>query len=90
MPPTKILLLLPFVSLGNQVRNTDVLIRFGKRLKQLREGKNMSQHQLALHCGIEHSQISRIELGKINTTVSTIFLIADNLGIDAADLMNIK
>lgn len=89
MPPIKIMLLFPFVFVGNQVRNNELLIKFGKRLKELRERKGLSQHELANLCDIEHSQISRIELGKINTTISTLFLIAETLGVEVSDLVKI-
>jgi len=65
-------------------------VQFGRHLKKLRESKNLSQQELANLCDIEHSQISRIELGKINTTISTIFLIAASLEIDPAELVKIK
>ena len=65
-------------------------MRFGKHLKVLRESKHLSQQQLANLCDIEHSQISRIELGKINTTLSTLFLIASKLEIDITVLVSVK
>ncbi|MBL7690589.1 MAG: helix-turn-helix transcriptional regulator [Flavipsychrobacter sp.] len=76
--------------MGNQVRNEELLKVFGKRLKQLRESKGLSQQELANLCDIEHSQISRIELGKINTTISTLFLIASKLEIEATELIKVK
>ena len=76
--------------MGNQIRNQDLLVRFGKHLKVLRESKHLSQQQLANLCDIEHSQISRIELGKINTTLSTLFLIASKLEVDITVLVTVK
>jgi len=75
---------------GNQIRNKELLVKFGKHLKQLRESKNLSQQELANLCDIEHSQISRIELGKINTTISTLFLIASKLNINVSDLVKLS
>jgi transcriptional regulator with XRE-family HTH domain len=72
---------------GNQIRNKELLIKFGKQLKKIRESKNLSQQGLANLCDIEHSQISRIELGKINTTISTLFLIASKLEVDITLLL---
>jgi transcriptional regulator with XRE-family HTH domain len=74
---------------ANQVRNQELLIKFGKRLKTVREQKGLSQQDLAHLCGIEHSQISRIELGKINTTISTLFLVASKLGVDVTELVKV-
>lgn len=37
--------------------------------------------ELANICDIEYRQVSDIELGKINTTLSTIYLLADALEV---------
>ncbi len=50
----------------------------------------LSQQQLAHNCGIELSQINRIELGKINTSISHLFLIASQLGVSAQELVNLE
>lgn len=57
------------------------LISFGKRLKQLRNQKRISQAQLAFEANIEISQISRIERGLINTTIANVKLISKILEI---------
>jgi transcriptional regulator with XRE-family HTH domain len=57
------------------------LISFGKRLKQLRKQKGISQAQLAFEANIEISQISRIERGLINTTIANVKLISKILEI---------
>lgn len=58
-----------------------------RNVKKYRKLAKMSQTVLANHCEIELSQISRIELLKINTTVETIFLIAKALGIKPSQLL---
>ncbi len=52
------------------------LICFGKRLKELRKEKGISQAQLAYEADIQISQISRIERGLINTTIANANLLA--------------
>lgn len=47
----------------------------------------MSQEDLAYECGLEYSQINRIELGKINTSISHLFLIAKALKISPKELL---
>ena len=76
--------------MSNLVRNQKLLIEFGKNLKKVREGKGISQHQLANLCDVEHSQINRIELGKINTSISMLFLIASQLGVEVTELVKLK
>lgn len=57
-------------------KNKAFLIGFGKRFKQLRKEKKISQAQLAYEANIEISQISRIERGLINTTIANVKLIS--------------
>ncbi len=47
----------------------------------------MTMEALANTTGIEYSQISRIERGLINTSVSVIFSIANALEIDPGKLL---
>ena len=42
--------------------------------------------QLAFEADVEYSQIAKIERGLINTTVSTVQILAQALGIKPADL----
>jgi transcriptional regulator with XRE-family HTH domain len=60
--------------------------KFGKRVREIRQSKRLSQEQLALACGLEYSQINRIELGKVNTSISHVTLIAKHLGISPGEL----
>ena len=45
---------------------------FGKHLKKMREGKGMSQEELANLAEVSLPQITRIERGVINPTICTI------------------
>ncbi|UBZ08259.1 helix-turn-helix domain-containing protein [Salegentibacter mishustinae] len=48
----------------------DFLIAFGKNLRRIRKAQGFTQAQLANDIGVEISQISRIERGIINTSIS--------------------
>lgn len=63
-----------------------ILISFGGNLRKLRLAKGLTQEQLANELGIEISQISRIERGVINTSVTTLYAIANALKIDVSQL----
>ncbi|MGJ5642896.1 helix-turn-helix domain-containing protein [Formosa sp. S-31] len=67
---------------------TEFLIAFGKNLSKLRRFKGFTQEQLANDLNIEISQISRIERGKINTSISNIKLISLALDIEIKELFN--
>jgi len=51
------------------------------KLKELRKEKNLTQSQLAEKLGMEKGQISKIENGKFNLTLTTINKIASALGV---------
>ena len=61
---------------------------FGKNLKMLRNEAKLSQEDLANDCDISISQIGRIERGEINTTISTLFVLANALDIEVKDLFH--
>ena len=64
--------------------------KFGLRVKELRLQKGFSEEQLAWETGLEFSQINRIENGKINTSISNIFIIAEALKIEPLELLRFK
>lgn len=64
--------------------------QIGKRIKQLREAKNMSQVELANLCGFEKSNMNRLEAGNTNPTANTLKIIAENLDVDVMELLNFK
>ena len=55
------------------------IIQFGKNLRKIRLTKGISMQNLAYTINVEYSQISRIENGKINTTIGTVNEIAKAL-----------
>ena len=67
----------------------EILIRFGANLRKLRLEKGYTQERLANELGIEISQISRIERGVINTSVTTIYAISKVLKIQTSELLNL-
>ena len=61
---------------------------FGKKLREIRVSKNITQEKLSAITDLEISQISRIERGIINTSISHLFILADALEISPSDLLN--
>ncbi|WP_281321994.1 helix-turn-helix domain-containing protein [Flavobacterium aestivum] len=59
----------------------------GKKLREKRLAKNLSQVNLASDANIPESQIGRIERGEINTTIGTLFKICNALGIEFKELI---
>jgi transcriptional regulator with XRE-family HTH domain len=69
-------------------RDDKIIKRFAKRLKELRQQKNMSQEELAYSSGLSLSQIARIETAKVNTTLCTMVVIANTLKVHPRELMD--
>lgn len=70
--------------------NIDQLqIKIGERIRILRESKGITQQDLAAACNFEKANMSRIEAGRTNPTVSTLYKISQALGINISELVNI-
>lgn len=65
----------------------EALKLIGERIRTIRKEKKLSQEELANLCDIELSQINRIELGKINTSISHLLLISKTLEVPPEDLI---
>lgn len=65
-------------------------IALGKRIKQLREEKNISQTELGNLCEIERSNMNRIEAGNTNPSSYLLYLLAEKLEVEASELLNFK
>jgi transcriptional regulator with XRE-family HTH domain len=72
----------------NKIRNEEFLKAFGNNLRKLRKEKGLSMERLAQIAEIEYSQVSDIEHGKINTTISTVYQISKALSISPTGLFD--
>ena len=72
----------------NYLKDEKYLKDFGSNLRKVRKEKSITQEKLAFSVGIEISQISRIERGILNTSISTIKAIATALDIEVKDLFD--
>ncbi|CAA0239901.1 helix-turn-helix domain-containing protein [Tenacibaculum maritimum] len=59
----------------------------GKRIRDLREKKGVSQKDLAYSCGFDKSNMARLEMGRTNPTIYTLKKIAENLEVELTDLV---
>jgi len=60
--------------------------KVGKRIQEIRIEKNISQQDLAAKCNFEKSNMSRLEAGKTNATLSTIEIVARALEVDVMEI----
>ena len=66
--------------------DTAVIKQLGKRIKEIRIEKGLTQEQLAREADIEPMQVSRIERGIINSGISQIANLAKALEIPVVEL----
>tara|TARA_B110000114_G_C14987422_1_gene355089 strand:- start:229 stop:462 length:234 start_codon:yes stop_codon:yes gene_type:complete len=62
-------------------KESEFNVKIGLRLKVLRQSRKLTQAQLSADVNIEISQISRIERGLINTSISNLHNITKALNI---------
>jgi transcriptional regulator with XRE-family HTH domain len=65
----------------------DVKLLFGKRLRELRTAKGLSQESLADKAGLHRSYVWGIENGRRNVSLENIVRIAHALRVPPRDLM---
>lgn len=58
-----------------------VSVNIGERLRELREARNISMRSLATKSGLSANALSMIERGKVSPSVSTLYKLADALGV---------
>jgi len=58
-----------------------VSVNIGERLRELREARNISMRALATKSGLSANALSMIERGKVSPSVSTLYKLADGLGV---------
>lgn len=65
-----------------QLKDQDLLLDIAKRIKRLREERNLTQEDVYMDTQIH---IARIETAKVNISVSTLKAICDYFGITLSD-----
>ncbi|MGV8084522.1 MAG: helix-turn-helix domain-containing protein [Coriobacteriia bacterium] len=61
---------------------------FGRRLRRLRQERNLSQEELAHLAGLDRTYVSSCEAGRRNATIKTIVRLAEALNVDPSALVS--
>lgn len=67
---------------------SEILIKFGERVREVRTQKGLSQEQLAHLADVHRTYIGMIERAEKNITLISIEKIANALEIKISDLLN--
>ncbi|QEK50933.1 helix-turn-helix transcriptional regulator [Pedobacter aquae] len=71
-----------------QKDTTEIKRKFGEKIQQMRKKKNLTLRKVAQNCDLDDSNISKIENGKFDVRLSTIFELAKGLGVEAKELVD--
>ncbi|WP_367110837.1 helix-turn-helix domain-containing protein [uncultured Psychrobacter sp.] len=69
------------------MKTDERMIAFGKRIRDVRRSKGISQEMLAEMAGIDRSYMGNIERGEKNVTLKKAYEICDALGIEIQELV---
>ena len=68
-------------------KDEEALKQVGDKIREIRTRKQISQENLANECDIDYSQINRMELGKVNFSISYLYKIAKALKVEPKELL---
>lgn len=63
-----------------------ITVELGRRIKELRTQKGLSQEKFALDIGMDRTYFASVEAGKRNIAIINIKKIADGLGVTLSEL----
>ncbi len=67
----------------------EILKKFGKNIKKIREKKGLSLREMSYACNLDNSKISKIEQGRINITLLTLIELSVGLEVHPSELLSI-
>ncbi|QDU09638.1 helix-turn-helix domain-containing protein [Gimesia aquarii] len=70
-------------------KRADILIRFGKRVCNLRKEQGYSQENIAYACEFDRTYLGGIERGERKLSLRNIEWVADTLEISLTELMDV-
>ncbi len=76
-----------FLATVNEMMTDERMIAFGKRVREVRKDKGISQESLAEMAGIDRSYMGNIERGEKNITLKKAYEICDALDIKIQELV---
>lgn len=72
----------------DNIMKKEILIKFGKRVREIRIKQNLSQEKLATKAGVHRTYIGMIERAEKNITLENIEKVAKALGLSVKELFN--
>ena len=76
-----------FLAVVNEMTTDERMIAFGKRVREVRKGRRISQERLAEIAGIDRSYMGNIERGEKNITLKKAYEICNALEVNIKELI---
>lgn len=72
------------------MKESELLYKFGQRLKELRENRKWTLRDLEARTNIDNSELSKYELGYISPQLITLYKLSQAYGITLSKLLDIE
>jgi transcriptional regulator with XRE-family HTH domain len=69
--------------------SSDICVRLGKRIRDLRKAKGWTQFEMAEKMGSDRSYIAEVETGKIEICLRNLEIVAQTFGIEPHQLLRL-
>ncbi len=75
----------------NLMNEKELLKKMGARIKEVRTSKGVSQQELAVEAfDTDKSNISRLESGRVNASIYTLYKVAQYLKVPLTDIVDFE
>jgi len=72
------------------MKKDELFKRIGLKIREIRESQNLSLQEFADKLDIEYNNLIRIEKGRTNPTIGTLYGICQVLGVGLVDVVNVE
>jgi len=72
------------------MKKEELFIKIGLKIREFRENQNLSLQEFADKIDIEYNNLIRIEKGRTNPTIGTLYKICQELNIKLIDILDVE
>ena len=72
-----------------KMKKEELFISIGLKIRGIREKQNLSLQEVADKLNIEYNNLIRIEKGRTNPTIGTLYVICQVLGVRLVDVVDV-
>jgi transcriptional regulator with XRE-family HTH domain len=68
----------------------ELIKKIGLKIREIRENKGMTIQELSDKLNIEYNNLIRIEKGRTNPTIGTLYKVSETLNVSIIELIDVK